>query len=228
MDAKVKIGMAKLEEFLQEEYVELYDEIKDSNNKVIALVNNSNTSKYFYKPTVGTLRYIVDSELHAYYLINKQALPDEIKQGLVGGDAGEGKYSDYASLNDVYGVTTDLKVYYCSNGLESLLGVNKDNLDKDDPLREVVFEKNPQIADVLVKDNYDKNNDGKINADEIKYVTTLRVDSTISDLSNLTNLKEITFDSVNLSSLSGIENCLKLNYVAFENYGGSSLNIRRL
>ena len=84
MEAKVKIGIAQLEEFLQEKYVELYNDIKDDDNKVLALINNSSTSKCFYKPDIGALPYIVDSEGHALYLINKNGLPNTIKESIVG------------------------------------------------------------------------------------------------------------------------------------------------
>ena len=84
MNAKTKNGIAILEEFLQEKYVELYDDIKDEDNKVLSLINNSSTSKYFYKPDVGALQYIVDSEGHALYLINKDNLPNLQYFGIMG------------------------------------------------------------------------------------------------------------------------------------------------
>ena len=224
MSAKQKQGMAALEEFLQEKYVELYEDIKKDDNRVLSLINNSNTSKYFYKPDVGALQYIVDSEGHALYLINKDNLPNEIKDGLVGGDAGNKTYSDYASLNDVYGVTTDLKVYYCSNGIDSLYGLGRDDLDNDNPLREI-FPANSPLANLIGEE-------GKpVTADDVKSVTELVLDSnskvtSLGDFYNLTSLKELTLDGLQLDSLNGIENCTQLDYVYFKNYSNENITIK--
>ncbi len=118
MDAKQKQGMAILEEFLQEKYVEYYETASKNENKIEGFINIKEVAKYFYCPVdegIGNLRYIVDSDYHVLYLIKKSGLPEEIRNSLVGGDAGNKEYIDYATLKDVYGVTSDLKVYYCSN-----------------------------------------------------------------------------------------------------------------
>ena len=106
MDAKQKQGMAVLEEWLQEKYVEYYDDSNDYINKVEMLVNhipdllltNSESRKYI----------IYEGKIH--YILNKESLPKEIKDGLIGGDTKE--TADYSKLIDVYGITQDLKVYY--------------------------------------------------------------------------------------------------------------------
>ena len=118
MSAKQKQGMAILEEWLQEKYVDYYDNISQNENKVEELINIEEIAKCFYCPVddgIGNLRYIVDSDYHVLYLIRKSGLPENIKKSLVCGEAGDKKYMDYATLTDVYGVTRDLKVYYCSN-----------------------------------------------------------------------------------------------------------------
>ncbi len=210
----MKNGMAILEEFLQEKYVELYDDVKDDDNKVLALINNSTTSNYFYKPDMGALQYIVDSEGHALYLINKDGLPKEIKQSLVGGEAGNKKYSDYASLIDVYGVTTDLKVYYCSNGVDSLYGLSKEDLDNDNPLR-VVFEKGSEFAELITGEN-----DKDVKAEDLKNVKDLNIDgssiSSLKDLYNLTSLQSLRLQNYT-GSLEGLENTIQLSEILIEN-----------
>ncbi len=138
MDADMKNGMAILEEFLQEKYVENFDKFDENEPKV--MVVQRLYPEYFYIPKnegVGGLSYILNKDGNALYLIKKSGLPKEIKSSLVGGNAGEGKYNDYASLNDVYGVTSDLKVYYSSSSNSTLLALGNIELDIDDTTREV-------------------------------------------------------------------------------------------
>ena len=216
--------MAALEEFLQERYVENYDNLDVDNNKVEELMKINEYSRFFYIPSnegIGTLKYVVDSDGHALYLINKSGLPDEIREVLIGGDAGNKTYSYYASLNDVYGVTKNLKVYYCSNGVDSILGLAKENLDVDNQNRDVfTSEKNKGIVDLL--GSYDKNGDGKLSFLETKSISKLTInkDSGITDFSdfyNFVNLQELTLDNLNLKNLNGIENISRLNYIYIKN-----------
>ena len=231
MNAKQKQGMAALEEFLQEKYVEHYDNIGEDENKVEKLMSIGSYSDYFYIPVkegIGSLKYVVDDEGHALYLIKKSGLPNEIKEELVGGDAGKGTYNDYFNLNDVYGVTRNLKIYYCNNGLDTIEGLAKESLDNDNPLREVFDEDSSNKFGILSK--YDKDGDNKITAEEAKLVTTLTLKNSnefenLSQLVNFVNLKELTLDNVNLESVNGLRNCPKLTYISFENYGGESKNV---
>ena len=81
MEAKVKIGIAQLEEFLQEEYVENYDKMSEQDIKVKGL--RDSYPEYFYDPAeddYGVEHYVTDSKGHALYLIKKQNLPNEIKE----------------------------------------------------------------------------------------------------------------------------------------------------
>ena len=74
MSAKQKQGMAALEEYLQERYVEYYDEADKYNSKVDLLV--AKVPKLFFKNGVKNY-FVYDGKV--YYLINKEALPDELK-----------------------------------------------------------------------------------------------------------------------------------------------------
>lgn len=219
-------SVAVLEEYLNNYYVQHYEDMQEDESKVLTLTKLE--TEWFYIPAnegVGGLRYIVDGEGHALYLIKKSGLPEEIKSQVRGGDAGEGKYADYVALNDVYGVTSDLKVYYCSNGTDTILGESKETLDSDNPLRQVFTESNNSAIYGLLSDydvaNRDGEKDGILTAEELKSVTKLTIDSSsgiidFSSLYNLISLKELTFDGVTLSNLSGIENCPQLNYVYFK------------
>ena len=184
------------------------------------LLKLNNTKNYFYKPEVGILNYIVDGEGHALYLINKSNLPASIKDQLIGGDAGSGTYSDYASLNDVYGVTSNLKVYYSRATGEDLIGITKEQLDKDDPLR-TVFDSTADVTMYGLLTVFDQDEDGKVTSEEVKSVKemTITSDSMLTDLNdlyNLPNLKELTITNKNLKNLSGIQNAPSLDYVFFQ------------
>ena len=217
-------SVAVLEEYFNNYYVEHYEEMsKKDESKVLTLTTMQ--PSWFYIPAnegVGGLRYIVDSEGHALYLIKKSGLPDEIKNQIKGGEAGKGKYSDYAGLNDVYGLTSDLNVYYCSNGADTIMGKTLEDLDADNPLREVFNSSTNSNIYELLKD-YDVadvtgNKDGKLTAEELKSVTKLKIDkkTNIADFSmfyNIPSLKELTIEDKTLNNLAGIENCPQLNYV---------------
>ena len=202
-------SIAALEEYFNNYYVEHYEEMsKKDESKVLTLTTLE--PNWFYIPAnegIGGLRYIVDSEGHALYLIKKSGLPDEIKNQIKGGEAGEGTHTDYAGLNDVYGLTSDLKVYYCSNGTDSIMGKTVEDLDADSPRRPVFkVAENSDIYNLLKDfDNTDGVSDGVLTAEEVKSVTKLTIDSTsnITDFSsfyNLVSLRELTIDSKTLNT----------------------------
>ena len=210
-------SIAVLEEYLNNYYVENYENFESSENKAEALEKNYESSNWIWNPSkhgYGNLGYIVDSDGNMCYLINKSELPDEIKKQILGGEAGDGSYSDYAKLNDVYGVTTNLKVYY-SDG-NNMLGISKEHLEKDNPLREI-FEAGSSIAKIITG-SAEKN----VTLQDIKSVKTLTLEgnsgiSNLSDLYNLTSLTELKLKDITYENLNGIQNALKLNYISFEN-----------
>ena len=74
-------SIAALEEYLQTEYVKYYDETENYTSKIELL--SSKLGNLCLKD--GTKNYITyDGKM--YYLINKQALPDDVKNQLRGGD----------------------------------------------------------------------------------------------------------------------------------------------
>lgn len=219
-------SVAVLEEYLNNYYVEHYEEMNEEESKILTLTTLE--PSWFYIPAnegIGGLRYVVDAEGHALYLIKKSGLPEDIKNQIRGGDAGEGTYTDYVNLNDVYGVTSDLQVYYCSEGTDTIMGITTDELNSDNPLREVFNSTNNSdlynlLSDYDIADS-EGNKDGILTAEELKSVTKLTINSSsnITDFSafyNLISLKELTIDGVNLNNLAGIENCPQLNYVYFK------------
>ena len=217
MSAKQKQGMAALEEFLQEKYVEHYDKLSDDKNKIAELSNIY--PEYFYDPRTdgfGNVNYVADSDGHALYLINKSELPKEIKDGLVGGDCGLNKegserYMEYLNLNDVYGVTSNLTVYY-SNANGELYGIaSKDEFD-DDTTSRPVLDANSPLAGLLKSDGTD------LTVADTQSIKNLTIDNTsgitsLKDLYVLGSLESLTLKDLKLDNIDGIQNALNLNYV---------------
>lgn len=215
-------SIAVLEEYLQTKYVKYYEDAEEYTNKVELLTNKINdlclkdgTKKYF---TIAE-----NDKLINHYLINKQALPEEIKSQLNGGNTTE--YEKCMRLEDVYGVTPDLKVYYCSNGRDSLMGtattleVNPNTLlvktNQDAEIKKLV---NDTLTDMGITSSEDGITIGNVTG-----IQNIEVDgskynvSSISAFNELPNLKKITLKDVNLNNLDGIEGLVKLNYIYFKN-----------
>ena len=166
-------------------HIQNYEKIDENETKVVNLENIY--PEYFYIPAnngYGRLRYVINEEGKALYLIQKSELPNEIKSQLKGGEAGKGTYEDYVKMNDVYGVTSDLKVYYAKENGE-ILGIGKEILDNDDPIREVVSEeikteilKHDKEADTVLEEKGHEHILEKVKEPAIK-------ESSESDFSNL-------------------------------------------
>ena len=213
-------SIAALEEYFNNYYVEHYEDMsKKDESKVLTLTTIE--PNWFYIPAnegIGGLRYIVDSEGKALYLIQKNNLPEEIKNQIKGGEL-NGKtanYTNYLKLEDVYGVTSNLEVYYCSNGKDSIMGIDDSNLDEDEPSRTVISDLNAGLGKLL--SNFDTNGDGKLSSQEVSGIKNITIDSntgitSLNDIYNLYSLEKLTLENVNLSNLNGIENCSKLDYI---------------
>ena len=93
----------------------------------------------------------------------------------------EKSYSDYANCIDVWGITEDLKVYYCSDGLNSIDGVQLMSLRQENG-KDIVFSAGSNFAKLIT-------------GEEEKVVTK----------SDLRGKKSLTIDSS-----SGIENLNEL------------------
>ena len=211
-------SIANLEEYLQNEYVKYYDETENYTSKIELL--SSKLGNLCLKD--GTKNYITyDGKI--YYLINKQALRDEVKNQLKGGDTTE--YLKYIRLQDVYGVTPDLKVYYCKSGTDSVLGtLDNTELDPSTPLKKINqdAEMKSAITEALSDIGVTVGEDGITVGDATK-LKNIELDgskyniTSISGLSELSSLKTITLSNLNLNDLDGLQNCTLLYYVYFKN-----------
>ena len=207
-------GIAALEEYLQTEYVRYFDEADEYTNKIELLSNKM--SNLCLKD--GTKNYITyDGKM--YYLVNKQSLPDDIKNQLRGGDTTE--YSKYIRLEDVYGITSDLRVYYCADGLDGALGTLTDlELDPNTPLVKVNndTEMKSALTEALEAIGITVGEEG-ITAGDIASLKDFELDgskyniTSLSAISELTSLQTLTLKNINLSNLDGIESCSLLYYI---------------
>lgn len=219
-------SIATLEEFFNEYYVTNFEEMPiEADSRIEAIQAKTN---YIYNPMDEGLntRYIATKDGKKMYFIKKAKLPKELRDGIIGGDAGEGTYQDYATLNDVYGITGDLKVYYSKNGISQMIGITKDNLDIDNPYRGIFnATDNSSIYTLLAgfdKKDEDGINDGVLTADELKKVIEVNLDSTsgissLGDLYNLVNLQTLTLKDISLDSLDGLQFTNSITYLAIEN-----------
>ena len=224
MSAKQKQGMAALEEFLQEKYLSVYDKDENNSNMTKVEVLQKYYKTYFYMPKdygIGNLSYVINGDGKALYILKKSGLPKEIQEVMVGG-SDEGKtYTDFQELNDVYGVTTDLKVYYSGGKGSEIYALTDVELDNDN-LERKVFDSSSQNGYYGTLSNYDVDGNGELSVDELKSVKNLVIDensniSSLSELFNLVTLEKLTISNKNLSNLEGIENCPNLYYVYFKN-----------
>ncbi len=209
---------AKLEEFLQSYYVSHFDTLpQDCNSKVEALQSNSESASWFWMPKnngFGGLNYVVSSDGQMCYFIDKVNFEAKSNSGITlkGGKAGKGTYKDYASFNDVYGVTSDLKVYYCSSGKDSILGIDSSQLDIDDKDREV-FAAGSSFSKLI-------KNGEKVTVQDVKKVTTIDINGnsgvSLTDLYNLTSLKKLTLTNYE-GSLEGIQNAVQIEEIMLKN-----------
>lgn len=227
-DATFMQSCAELEEFLKEYYMGNFEVLPmDAENKAEALEKYSGSKSWFWNPSengYGSVGYVITNDGKACYFIDKESFEANSDSGikLQGGFAGEGTYLDYSQMNDVYGVTSDLKVYYCAGDRNKLLGANNENLDEDNPIRTVFNSDNEtdkKWYEVVKK--YDVNEDGKISAQEAKGVKSIVLTATsgitsLEYLYNFPNLEEITFESINYQNLNGIQDCYFLSSLFFK------------
>ena len=219
MTAKVLTSCATLEEFLQQKYMELYEDIKSDENKALSLKNNKSTSNWFYQG--APLGYVVDKDGNSHYFINKAGLPDEIRNEITGGDVNgksedEITYLDYANMTDVYGVTSNLKVYYCKAGKETMLGIREEELDVVDPKKEI-FPSGSEFAKLLTG-----NDEESVDLEKIKSITELTInkENAIKDFKafyNFVSLQKLILNNVNIETLDGLENAMQMNYIYIKN-----------
>ena len=184
-------------------------------------ITNSGYSNYLFSTSEGyCLKKVVENEETGLsdtlilYLVKKEQLPSDIQMQLTGGDGLESR--DYRKLRGCYGITSDLKAYYCENGLDTILGLSVNDLNADSP-EIIAFDENSALASVVNGGtNFITNRD-------LKNVKSLTIDNTselaaLQNFSQLINLTTVNFKNLTIPNLSGIEGAVEtLNYIKFTN-----------
>ena len=211
-------GIAALEEYLQMEYVKYYDEAENYTSKIELLASKMNNLCL----KEGTRNYIMYNG-KMYYLLNKASLPSDLKNQLKGGDTTERE--KYIRLIDVYGITSDLKVYYCSNGTDTVLGtIEEKNVDPNIPVQKLNndAEMKKAITEALAEQGIIVGENG-ITTGNVATIKELELDGSkyniksLSALSELNALQKLELKDINVSNLEGIDGCSMLQYIFFEN-----------
>ncbi len=212
--ANMQYSMSALEEFLQSKYIELYTEMDSQDTKLDYLLNNLETRSYIQKSKNGDCFFIDATTGNVYYFIEKSALPDDIKNTLVGGNNSLTGKSIWADFNDIYGITSDLKVYYCGNNYNDRLGANDEKTSINLSNKYVSgMEKGTNWANAM---GFEKD----VSLADLTTVTELTITDDNLDFSlayNLGNLKRITFKNLVKDNLNGINLVNSLQYVYFDN-----------
>ena len=222
----LKRGMAQLEEFLQNTYVEHYAKAKNFSSKPELL--NDVIDGLLLKD--GTRNYIINDG-KVYYLINKSSLPEEIQDVLIDGN-GYSDYSKYIRLQDVYGLTEDLQVYYCDEEGTNTYGemivadvdpntpvnqINNNSVIKDvvtDALANIGITVNPETG--ITIGNVESLSNLVIDGNEYRGLTSLSGIGELKGIRTLT-LSNLGSETQPLAALDGINGMPDLYYIYFKN-----------
>ncbi len=212
--ATIMQSVAALQEYLQMEYSN-YALEDNPYGTAYGLLKVKNPN-WFYQNAQG---YILDSEGHVLYLIKKSGLPEEIRNQIKGGDAN--KVSQYYKQQDVYGVTSDLQVYYCSDGTSSIIGLTPDDLQKDNPL-EIAYDEDSLLAKVINGVGEDGRALKALSTQDLKSIKKLTIDTTekldlLKTFGDLVSLQTVYFNNITVPNVLGIQYASNITEIRFSN-----------
>jgi len=197
-NANIKQKVAELEEYIHEYYVRNYDSFGKYPTNIGALKSIPNSSNWIY---TGKFGYVIDKANNLHYFLNCEKLPNEMKKII--GDTPKREYADYVDCKNVWGITEDLKVYYCDNGLEDMYSVSDIVLGKENGAT-IAFSADSTISKLLYGEDSDKN----VSIADLRSQTILNLDGrfdNLNDLYNFTSLNKLVLSNMNLDSLEGLE-----------------------
>ena len=226
-------SIAQLQEFLTLQKVK--DTIKGTNDGKNAtpldrmLIKHPN---WFYSH--GSNNYVIqemkdtsgNTSFYELRLINKKGLESDhpdVTKNMNGGEAEGGNDSAYIELKDVYGVTDDLEVYYCSDGIATLVGADAKNSAIFDSSK-IIYNKESGLAKALAVTTVSVTKN--LTYSDLKSIDELNItpESGLKDLTelyDLTNLKKLTLTNYQ-GSMEGIQNAIKLSYLYINNQNGQT------
>lgn len=123
MNASIIHSKSVLQEYINVFYAENSVSFSEFDTKIEAIIANPESKEWIYYNEEDK----IDGNI--IYLINKEALPERVKSQIENGDAGENKEENYQQLKDVYGITSNLQVYYCSDGIDTIIGLERKDLN---------------------------------------------------------------------------------------------------
>lgn len=177
------------------------DKTKDILTDKYQFWSNSETS-LFELSWEKTLEY--DGEEKTFYLLNTKNLTKMFGEDVKILDLN----TNYETLNEVYAITADLRVFYLPNGeLSNAIGIDPADIQATDNNR-IVFEAGSEIANNL--------NDGKeMTVQQVKVHKQVSIDSnstitTLKDIGKLSSMQELIINNEIIESLEGIENAESL------------------
>ena len=207
-------SVAVLEEFMQQEYLKLYGKLDNPENKIDYFINDTSGSRNYIQKAMNNNYYFMDNVSgNTYYFIEKSALPDEIRNQIKGGDTSLSNKTIWADFTDIYGITSDLKVYYCSNSSDTRIGATDENLQADLSKPIAGMSAGSDWANALGIDR-------DVTYRDLLSVSDLTITNSNLDLNlmyNLGSLKKLTFKDVEMQNLDGIGNASNLEYIYFNN-----------
>jgi len=225
MNANILSNLSELEEWLQEKYVEYYEDAENYSNKQELLA--AKMPSLFLKD--GSRNFIMyDGQI--YYVLNKKALKtycEDMYNKLSGGDTNE--YAKYTRLIDVYGVTDELKIFYCNTEDGTVYGsLDSSNIDitkiaaaainSDSAMKNFITSELENYGITVGSDGVTLSNTSVLRNLEIDGTQESAKDITsLIGLSDVKNLRTLTLSNLNLANLSGLESCANLYYLYLKN-----------
>ena len=159
--------------------------------------------------------------------LSNDSASENIAKQLKGGKAdinGDGIPDDeaYQLLKDVYGVTDDLQVYYCSDGLKTAKGADYTNTSFLDGTK-VVYDSSSSVAKAIAETNGTEAESQTLSS--LRSNTELVVSDAIgvtnlSFMYDLPNIQKLTLKNYT-GSLQGLEKSYRLRWLYFQNENGN-------
>lgn len=172
------------------------DSTKDILTDKYQMWSNSETS-LFELSWERTLEY--EGEEKTFYTLNTKNLNQLFGKDVEILDLN----SDYEGLNQVYAITSDLRVFYIpDNNLNNIIGINPADIQATDNNR-IVFEAGSNMANNL--------NDGKeMTIQQVKVHKKVSIDSNstivdLKDIGKLSSMQELIINNSEIKSLKGLE-----------------------
>ncbi|MBO5398460.1 MAG: leucine-rich repeat domain-containing protein [Clostridia bacterium] len=211
-DAVYLNSCAYLEEYFNQLYATCAIDGNIDGETPLETIMKNGYQNYFFSTSEGyclkknyTNSETGETQTLVLYLVKKEELPEEIRNQIKGADNLESR--DYRKLTGVYGITSDLKAYYCQSGIDSMLGLTTSDLNADSP--DIVYaDENSTLAQIINGGTAPITNQG------LKSIKTLTIDTTeklvlLQDFKKFPNITSVVFKNISIPNLIGIEGALE-------------------